>query len=263
MGHQPHPDPRSTAQLVRLALDRADPRAREALAALQWRGTREVLASAEELCADPDPRARELGADILGQLGMPQRAFPDECVLLLIDMLRRERDDGVVQAIAIALGHLRDRRAIGPLLELRDHPSALVRYGVAYGLHCHDDERAIEALIALSRDEDDDVRSWATFALGSQIPVDSVAIRHALLARARDHHPETRGEALLGLARRGEDSVMDPLMEALGGERVHRLVLEAAGEVRDPRLRPLLTRLRVRPGIEIALLEDAIHRCSG
>jgi hypothetical protein len=50
-------------------------------------------------------------------------------------------------------------------------------------------------------------------------------------------------------------------MDALSGEPVHRLALEAAAELRDPRLLPLLTRLRARPGVDVALLEDAIHRC--
>jgi HEAT repeat protein len=103
-------------------------------------------------------------------------------------MLLRESDADVLQSIGLALGHLRDPRAIEPLIRLKDHPRAVVRYGVAYGLHCHEDERAIGTLIELSTDDDVDVRTWATFALGSQIAVDSVAIRDALLARVRDRH---------------------------------------------------------------------------
>jgi HEAT repeat protein len=261
MSHPPQPDPRSTTLLIQVALDPAQPRAKQALAALHWRGSRDVLTAAEHLCEDAEPRARAVGADILGQLGVPQRTFPDECATVLIQMMQRELDADVLQSVGLALGHLRDPRAIEPLLRLKGHASAVVRYGVAYGLHCHEDERAIRALIELSSDDDVDVRNWATFALGSQIMVDSVPIREALLERVHDRHRETRGEALLGLAKRGDERVLEPMVEALGDEPVHRLVLKAASELRDPRLRPALIKLKGRRDINAVFLDDAIHHC--
>jgi HEAT repeat protein len=230
--------------------------------ALRRRGTREVLEAAQRLCDDADPDARALGADILGQLGIPRRTFPDECAAVLVRMLEHDSDPNVLQSVAIALGHLRDPRAIEPLLRQRRHENAVVRYGVVYGLHGHEDERAIAALIELSGDEDDDVRDWATFALGSRIRVDSVAIRQALLARVDDPHADTRGEALLGLARRGDERVLEPLIRELAAERVGGRPVQAALELRDWRLRASLVRLRGRWGGDDALLDEAIRHCS-
>jgi HEAT repeat protein len=70
------------------------------------------------------------------------------------------------------------------------------------GLLTMETPAAIEALLELSRDSDVDVRNWATFALGSQIDVDTPQIREALRNRLSDSDEDTRSEALCGLARR-------------------------------------------------------------
>ena len=86
--------------------------------------TSEVLETAKRLCIGAAPRERKLGADILGQLGVPDRAFPDECFHTLARMVTDETDSEVLESIGIAFGHLHDIRAVELLAPLRHHISA-------------------------------------------------------------------------------------------------------------------------------------------
>jgi len=258
-------DPRGTEELVAAALEGApdDESAWEAVGALQRRGTREVLEAAARLLESPLPRERGRGADILGQLGLPERTFPEECVRLLLDVLRRESEPSVLSAVAVALGHLRDARAVPELVKLKGHPSEEVRFGVVHGLAGHELPEALSALIDLSDDSSEDVRNWATFELGSMTEVDTPELREALLRRLTDANAEVRGEALVGLARRKDARVLEPLMAALQARDVMVLVVEAAQALEDRRLYPLLLQLRDKEGEADAyfrgVLDEAIR----
>ena len=238
-------DTRSTAELINLALIEPDEdKAWEPVTVLQFRATRDVLDAAECLCDTTVAKKRELGANILGQLGVPKRAFPEECFQILCRMLPEEKDPGVLDAIAVAFGHLDDPRCIELLVPLKTHPDSEVRFGIVHGLSGHDHPLAIRTLIELSKDIDDDVRNWATFALGTLIQADNHEIRDALLARSTDAQDECRGEALVGMARRKDGRVFEPLLKELATEGVGSLAIEAAAEIADPRLLPLLLELK-------------------
>jgi HEAT repeat protein len=246
-------DPRSTLELVQEALqyEAEEPHEEvhsynEALLVLHYRATRDVFDEAVRLCRADSPEEKMLGADILGQLGIPERAFPKASLAVLLPMLEQETDPDVLQAVAIALGHLGDPEAIAYLIKLRNHPDDRVRYGVVHGLLTYEDESAVDALIELSQDADDDVRNWATFGLGSQIELDTPEIRNALYARITDPHDETRGEALVGLAARLDERVLLPLIAELEGEMTWLLALDAARLLKDPSLCPALLTLKQR-----------------
>ncbi len=195
-------DPRSAHEFVTMALTEPDENvAWEAVVRLHFRGTREVFDTARQLCASECPQERGLGADILGQLGVPNRSFPTESVKVLLELLEVETDKDVLYAICIALGHFHDPIATPSLARLKAHGSVRVRYAVVVSLpHC-EDQLAIKTLIEMSSDENELVRDWATFGLGSQIDVDSPEIRAALLARVSDTDEVTRGEAFQPPAR--------------------------------------------------------------
>ena len=151
-------DPRSTEELIQLALiapeedDDGDDRW-DFISLLHHRGDREVLNRAIELTQSLNSEERTIGIHILGQLGNPDRTFPDECLTTLIGLLEHEFDPLLLQSIGISLGHLNDVRAIEPQLKFCLHPDWEVRYGVVLSLNGLDDERAIAALIKLSGDE--------------------------------------------------------------------------------------------------------------
>ncbi len=231
-------------ELIRLALNQDDEHAAwEPVVVLHCRGTPEVLAEAEHLCFSSVCKERVLGANILGQLGVPDRAFPEECFRVLAERSGVERDANVLEAIGVAFGHLDDKRAIPLLVPLSKHQDKDVRFGVVQGLLRHPDTTAIVTLIELTKDEDEEVRNWATFGLGHAVNTDTTEIRAALLERVTDSHDETRGEALVGLARRKDPRVLEPIILELDSEHVGLLVLEAAEALGDPRLFPALLRL--------------------
>jgi HEAT repeat protein len=249
--HQESTDPRTNDELFTIALtDEDEDVAWRAIAQLQTRGDREIFDRACRLCRAEDARARSVGVDILGQLGVrfgqPGRAFHEETMALLLAMVAHEQDPHVLYCIAVALGHRQDPRAIGPLAALKNHPDAGVRFGVVLGVSCHEDDLAIQTLMELSADPDADVRNWATFGLGSQIDSDTPAIRASLVARLTDEDADTRGEALVGLARRQDQRMIEPLLKDLEDGYAGSLLVEAAAQIGDPRVYPALLRLRER-----------------
>jgi hypothetical protein len=261
-------DPRSTHELISLALSETDEgRAWDHVVTLHYRATREVLTAAVALCDSECPVERRLGADVLGQLGVPDRAFPEECNAALCRLLRREADPDVLESACIACGHTQHPAAVPLLARLKSHPRVEVRSAVVHGLLAREDPQAVACLIVLSEDPDEDVRDWATFGLGTQIDMDTPAIRDALARRLDDPDPITRGEAFVGLARRKDERVVPALLEALHPDVLDSfdprqdLVMEAAEEMADPRLLPGLLLLRGHWDAE--WLEDVIRSCSG
>jgi len=135
---------------------------------------------------------------------------------------------------------------------------------VVLGLSGHENASAITALIELTNDADDEVRDWATFGIGTQVEADTPEIRDALYARTSDVDGDTRGEALVGLARRKDARVLEPLIRELAPDSVGRLALEAVEAIGDPRLYPALAMLKSRWAADSAdadLLEDALAKC--
>ncbi len=213
----------------------------QAVVALQRLGSEEVLQRALASRRSPSARERERAVDVLGQLGTPR---PTEelrlrCSNGLLEMLGTEQEPDVLHAIGVALGHLGDARAVLAMAPFATHLSAKVRFGVVQALSVH--EAGVDTLIQLSADSDDDVRNWATFALGTQLEeVDTPALREALLARVAEADLELRGEALLGLALRKDPRVIEPLRRELASGVITVLAIEAAQRLGDPQFAPVL-----------------------
>jgi HEAT repeat protein len=249
--------------LIRAALNEEDENlVWKAIESLQCRGDREVLIAAQKLCEIPKLEERILGANILGQLGIPERAFPEGSVNTLLKTLESEQNEYVIASILIALSHYKDIRVIDPIVALKNHLNADIRYGVAVSLK-YETPLAISTLIELTSDEDRDVRNWATFSLGSMIDTNTEEIREALHKRLVEEESdyEIFGEALVGLARRKDERVIAPLMQELLSDEVGELALEAAEEVGDPRLYPLLLKVKEWWNGSEYSLEEAIAKC--
>jgi HEAT repeat protein len=260
----PKNDPRPVDELISFLLGgpEEDPYW-DAVGVLHWRGTREVLDWAVGLCRSFCAVERRAGADILGQLGVPERTFPEEGLGILLTMLKGEEDPNVLRAILVALSHHRHPEVVAPASRFRHHSDPDVRLAVVFALMGHEDSEALGALVELTRDPVVYVRDWATFALGSQVEaVDTTELREALVERLTDPDDDTRAEALIGLARRGDRRMLPALREELTSGSVGTLALEAAALIGDPGLHPLLVALRDRWDGDEGSLGEAIQACS-
>lgn len=236
---------------------------------LHLRGTEEVFCEARRMCFSDDPDQRALGADILGQLGAPNRPFAAESAGIFLGMLEKETDTDVLSAVVSAVGHLDypSPKFVQPLVRLASHEDPQIRKAVAIALSGYDDSSAIETIIKLSSDKDRDVRDWAThFGLDSLSGPDTPEILEALLRRVRDEvDDEIRAEALLGLAHRKDARVVEPLIMELERQISRKIVydylFEAATDAADPRLCPALLAFKEQRGGDFFYLEDAIIAC--
>lgn len=218
-----------------------DEAAWEAVVDLQRAGSEEVLQRALAWLRSPTVRERERAVDVLGQLGTPRppAELRQQCANALLELATREKDAPILKSIGIALSHLGDARAVEAMGPFATHPSADVRYGVVLALSVH--EAGVDTLIQLSGDLDQDVRNWATFALGSQLEqVDTPALRDALFARVEEADLELRGEALLGLALRKDPRVIEPLRREFTSGVITVLAIEAAQRLGDSQFAPVL-----------------------
>jgi HEAT repeat protein len=198
-------------------------------------GTREVFNRAAEWCASEEPLKRARGADILAQLGKTvenhANNYPDDCFTVVSSLVETEKESQPLSSAIHALGHIGDPRAIPLLVRYRTHPIAEVRFALACAMgNFSGDATAANILVHLSRDEDEDVRDWATFGIGA-LGVDSPAIRDALIERLEDSFEDVRGEAIAGLAQLKDDRVLPALLSALGQPKVPNVIVEGGIEM--------------------------------
>jgi HEAT repeat protein len=158
--------------------------------------------------------------------------FEDECFAAVLELAHTELETESLESAVAALGHIANRGAIPAILAHRQHASPDVRHSVAVALGSFaNDPEAIEALLALMKDEDEDVRDWATFGLGVAGDADTPEIRSALLDRLADVHRDVREEAMAGLGKRRDQRILGPLIAALSDPGASDCVCEAAFEL--------------------------------
>ena len=254
--------------LTRKAYEEPDQEKRwDYIAEIQKRGTRIEFDLAKKLTQSEDAVKREIGADILGQLGWQKNKFSKASVKILISLLHDSSED-VICAAATAIGHREAPEALQHLIKLKSHPNDDVRYSIAFALSGYEDKQAIKALIELSTDPDPLVRDWATFGLGSQCEYDSPELRNALKARLSDEISEIRGEALIGLAKRKQTGIEEYILRELNGDEIYILAIEASEITAHQKLKPALAKWKSSLKFDDEddyfkdKLDDAIKACS-
>lgn len=205
----------------------------EAVRRLHAIGSREVFEKAANWCGSDDARQRARGADVLAQLGKtaehPTTNFADEAFMVLVGMALNEKASQPLSSAIYALGHLADVRAVPLVAHYSSHEDSRVRMAVAYACGCTPDEIAsMETLLELMRDEDADIRDWATFGLGTLSDLDSSEIREQLAAALNDPFDDVRLEALAGLAKRRDARCVELLIANLEQPEVDEAILEDA-----------------------------------
>lgn len=240
------------------------------VAILSVRGDAETFAAAKNWCASTDVRERELAADLLNQFGKSVPNFESGREIFLsadqtVPLLEKLVDDPEAPVIASAVHGLGWHSVYDIILarpSLFEHSSSNVRFAVACSLAGSESKAAIDILIALSGDEDDDVRDRANWALqGSNI--DTPEIREALVRNLSDGQTVTRCEAMAGLARRKDARVIPHIKKELAADSVFYIAIEAAGHMASADLAKSLEDLRSRSDEDRELLDRALNRCKG
>jgi HEAT repeat protein len=210
-------------------MDEEDDAAWEAVTVLRLRGTADVFQTAKEFSRSENPKARASALRVLAQLGAGkpdvERPFLAGCVSIALIHLEDENEE-VVRAAAWALSHLCTQDGIQALIKLRSHSDPDVRLAVASCTQLSMHPEVVKTLSALMEDETDEVRNWATFNLGSLVPIiegdcsfpDSPDIRIALRKRLEDTCEDARREAIWGLARRRDPVGLGLLLQQLESE---------------------------------------------
>jgi len=248
----------TTARLIRLALAQGSaPRGWAAIAVLHARGSAGMLAHIAALVRSPRPRRRSLGLDIAAQLrepgplrGYQGAPYAVEATQAVLVAGLGDAHPDVVQSAIAGLGHRPMPAALPALLAHLAHPDARIRFALAYTLGSYAAPEATAALVRLATDRHEDVRDWATFSLGTISEADSEAIRALLWTNAHDANRDVRGEAAVGLARRGDPRVIELLKTRLLDDDRRLYELEAVEEM--PRAELLDTLRRLRAGSERA-----------
>lgn len=205
----------------------------EAVRALRRLGTREVFVKAAEWCQSNEPLARARAADVLAQLGKTTEhrtnSFPEESYSAVVELLQNETKPRPLASAIAALGHLENTNAVPLIAQFHSHPSADVRFDVAFALGCFPNEAlSVRILLDQMHDSDDNVRDWATFAVGTLSDADSSEIRDALGHALDDPDEDVHEEAMVGLAKRQDTRVLSTVFAAIQRADTSVRVLESA-----------------------------------
>ncbi|WP_157531392.1 MULTISPECIES: HEAT repeat domain-containing protein [unclassified Kitasatospora] len=212
-----------------------------------------------ELILSGEPAERRTGCDLLGDAADQNEEIRTETATALVALAERETAVEVLRSLVHAVERTYDQRAVPVLVGFAGHPDAEVRREVACSfaglVTGRPDGPEIRALITLTRDEEPEVRNWATFTLGFQAEVDSPEIRAALWERVSDGYPDAREEGIRGLARRRDPRAVPLLTELLDDpEGALTLTFDAAQLMGAPELLPaLLTYDPAGPGVAAAV----------
>jgi HEAT repeat protein len=135
---------------------------------------------------------------------------------------------------ATYLGRIADPASVPPLIELLKHERPAVRRAAARALGSIKDPRGFEPLLRAVRDEDAEVRSEAAWALG--VSKDRRAVP-ALVERLKDESPLVRKSSLEGLGRLGDAQVADAVAGLIGdGDFAVKIAAAIALlQINDPR----------------------------
>jgi HEAT repeats len=232
--------------------------------ALHFRAGRDVFEEAVGLCANPDLISRAVRCRHPRPARRPKGAsvadypFADASAPILVALLA-DGEPQVTASALYALGHLGMGES-AHLARLASHASEDVRCALAYALGGRNDHTSVDTLIALSADQDGDIRNWATFALGALSEEDSPAIRDALAARLSDVDDVVRGEAIVGLAKRLDERAVEPVLREVSETNVMTLATEAAEAMPRPEFLPHLEALYAAHPEDETIFQ-ALSRC--
>ncbi len=186
---------------------------------------------------DRDEIVRQHIVTLIGELNDPEAALP------LINILEKDEYQNVQRAAAEALGKLKDKRAIAPLIKKLDSPHPLVRHYAVSALKNFNDGLIIERLLGvLSKpDEAIDIRHQAALSLGE---INNKLAEPELLKifQAADQPSESKLLAAIVLGMLGNPIGFEAAMKQANSDQPYSvgLALTALGYSKNPKALPIL-----------------------
>jgi HEAT repeat protein len=177
-----------------------------------------VLPQLEERLKGPDPKIREGVARVMGEVRDRRAVGP------LLEAIQTAGDTG--RSSATALIQIADPASVDPLIELLTNQGEQVRLYAAYALGGLKDRRAVPALSRSLSDTSSSVRGIAAHALGQIGARDATAV---LVSALDDTSAHVRATAAYALARIGDRAAI-PRLEVLQEKDTDFTVRKAAGE---------------------------------
>lgn len=181
-------------------------------------------------------------------------SFQSEIIPRLYELSKVEQEAPVLEALCYAMYHLGADERVSHLKHLVAHGSPSVRFALAACFFGTDDSEGINCLVSLSRDEDPEVRNWATTALGQSIKYldDPAPLKQTFVERLDDEERDTRLEAVSALSKFQEKDkkALAVLISELGSDPVPLIAIEAAISFASPELTTPLRQLLDRTEID-------------
>jgi nucleoid DNA-binding protein len=230
----------------RLLNNKSDKTYFENIRELRRRPDQEVFEKSYGLAMSGNDKEKEIGIDVLAQLGATPRPFYKPSVKLYFELLPTLTNPGVLYALLYAVSHNNEKlhsTQIAAISLFKNHADTNIRQAVVASLLGVDNTAAINILIELSNDKVISIRNWATFGLGSQIKRKGRNITAALWNRTGEKHQETRFEAIVGLAVRKDTRTKDLIKRELAAGEFGTLLFSAIEELGDIEFLPILKKL--------------------
>ena len=230
----------------RLLNNKSDKTYWENIREIHSRPTVNVFNTCVNLINSSKPKERNIGIDILAQLGFPPRPFFKESRKLFFRVLNKEKDTRVLRSVLYAIGHNNNKLKLEEISILASYKNSAdegLREGLVSALLSINNNLAIDTLIHFTTDKISHIRDWATFGIGTQIKNNNKLIREALWLRVEDDHQDTRFEAIFGLAKRKDKRIKEVIKRELLKRDCGSLLFQAIDELNDINFLPILKKL--------------------
>ncbi|MGV0921412.1 DUF5724 domain-containing protein [Empedobacter falsenii] len=214
----------------------------ETIRILRSRPSQDLFEKCVELINSNDQKKKIIGIDILAQLGKDKRPFRKETLKIYFELLNSETNENVLFSILSGISFNEkelNKKQINKICSFQNSNSDLIKQGIVNALGFIENEKAIDVLIKFSKDKANHIRSWATFYIG-QVDFDNESIREALWNRINDKHQETRMEAIIGLAKRKDNRIIEVIKQEIIKDDFGSMLFEAILETENKDFIPIL-----------------------
>lgn len=198
--------------------------------------TAEMISKCFALINSDDLKSKEIGIDILSQLGQDRKGFATKMLDKIFEIFETSTDEKLISKSLFAIGHnnkyIRDKH-FSVLEKFKSSNSTDIRYALTFSLLGIKRKAAIKILIELAQDKSIRIRDWATFGLGTQIETDTKEIRDILYKNSLSKNDQIRQEAIKGLANRNDERVEELILSELQKENFGTLFFDTLLNIKN------------------------------